>query len=56
MLKYVLSRSYTQQDIGVELINTDEIMNDMLWSCVYPGLTEEMLDCEKIEAFFDVNF
>ena len=41
-----------------ELTNTDKIMNDTLWIGVYPGLTESMLDfvCEKIEAFFGVNF
>jgi len=42
--------------ISAELTNT--IMNNTLWIGVYPGLTEEMLDfvCEKIEAFFGVNF
>ena len=44
--------------ISGELANTDNIMNNTLWIGVYPGLTEEMLDfvCEKIEAFFGVNF
>ena len=52
---YFEGRTYR---ISGELANTDKIMNDTLWIGVYPGLTEEMLDfvCEKIEAFFGVNF
>lgn len=52
---YFEGRTYR---ISGELINTDKIMNDTLWIGVYPGLTKEMLDfvCEKIEAFFGVNF
>ncbi len=44
--------------ISGELANTDRIMNDTLWFGVYPGLAESMLDfvCEKMEAFFCVNF
>ena len=52
---YFEGRTYR---ISGELTNTDKIMNDTLWIGVYPGLTEEMLSvvCEKIEAFFGVNF
>jgi CDP-6-deoxy-D-xylo-4-hexulose-3-dehydrase len=52
---YFEGRTYR---ISGELTNTDKIMNDTLWIGVYPGLTESMLDfvCEKIEAFFGVNF
>jgi len=52
---YFAGRTYR---ISGELANTDNIMNNTLWIGVYPGLTEEMLDfvCEKIEAFFGVNF
>ena len=44
--------------ISGELTNTDSVMNNTFWIGVYPGLTETMLDfvCEKIEAFFGVNF
>jgi CDP-6-deoxy-D-xylo-4-hexulose-3-dehydrase len=52
---YFEGRTYR---ISGELTNTDNVMNNTFWIGVYPGLTEEMLGfvCEKIEAFFGVNF
>ncbi|MGZ3239892.1 MAG: lipopolysaccharide biosynthesis protein RfbH [Burkholderiaceae bacterium] len=52
---YMMGRNYR---VSGELTNTERVMNDTFWIGVYPGLTEEMLNfsCEKIEAFFGVNF
>jgi CDP-6-deoxy-D-xylo-4-hexulose-3-dehydrase len=52
---YMVGRNYR---VSGELTNTERVMNDTFWIGVYPGLTEEMLNfsCEKIEAFFGVNF
>ncbi len=40
------------------MTNTDNIMNNIFWIGVKPGLSEEMLsiDVEKIETVFGVNF
>ena len=39
------------------LTNTDTVMNDTFWICVYPGLSKEMLDfvIAEIEAFFGMK-
>jgi CDP-6-deoxy-D-xylo-4-hexulose-3-dehydrase len=52
---YMVGRNYR---VSGELTNTERVMNDTFWIGVYPGLTEEMLNfvCEKLEAFFGMNF
>ncbi|MEF8734889.1 MAG: lipopolysaccharide biosynthesis protein RfbH [Candidatus Accumulibacter meliphilus] len=52
---YMAGRSFR---VAGSLDNTDRVMNDTFWIGLWPGLSEEMLECtaQRIEEFFGADF